>query len=93
MSIRENKLSVVHAFNFILDLPSDIDFPEVGYEPAGRLGMEWASDYATIAIAFNEDGSITYAGYDSDGKIFHGTDFKTAKQLLLEMMCPQTEGE
>ena len=67
-----NIKSLNYAGEFLRRLEMAVPLPSGGCEPSGRVGIEWVTDKMRLSVAFNDDGSITYAGVNKEGKIFSG---------------------
>jgi len=87
-----NADSLNYADKFLRNLEASIPLPFVGGEPSGRVGIEWATDKTRFTVAFNPDGSITYAGINHEGRVFSGQNRKDLDDRIknFELMSDAT---
>lgn len=81
-----NRNSLKHAEDFLRNLELQVPLPFVGCEPSGRVGIEWIGEKMRVSVGFNDDGSITYAGINKEGRVFNGRDKKGLGERIADFM-------
>ncbi len=82
--------SLNSADKFLRSLATNVPLPLTGCEPSGRVGVEWITDKMRLTVAFNPDGTISYAGINPQGRIFNGRD-KEGLETRIKNFAPASD--